>query len=241
MLDDRFSHATACIGSSMHTHTKFTNSSSNNSSTVGGGSRRPRPLGDRDRELLRLVSEQRAIRLDQLPRFLGRRPSEVRRVVERLVRDGYAEQERFLVADPEPWVWLTRSGERASGTGYSHYEPKVAVLAHTAAANEVRLAVAKEHPRAKWVSERALWRKEGRSGRHLADGVLELSGKRHAIEVELTRKWPKRVAAIVAELCERYDVVDYYCTPTTRRIVEGAQREHGFTNLRIHDLARGAY
>ncbi|HEY4779580.1 MAG TPA: replication-relaxation family protein [Solirubrobacterales bacterium] len=225
----------------MHTQTKFPNSSSSSDSSVGGGSRRPHPLGDRDRELLRLVSEQRMIRLDQLARFLGRRPSEARRIVARLVRDGYAEQERFLVAEPEPWVWLTRAGERASGTGYIHYEPKVAVLAHTAAANEVRLAVTKEHSRAKWVSERALWRKEGRSGRHLADAVLELAGKRHAIEVELTRKWPKRVAEIVAELCERYDVVDYYCTPTTRRIVERAQREYGFSNLRIHDLATGAH
>ena len=223
----------------MQTQTKSPGSKSKNNSSASA--RRPRPLSDRDRELLRLVSEQRAIRLDQLARFLRRRPSEVRRLVERLVRDGYVNQQRFLVAEPDPWVWLTCRGEGASGTGYFYCEPKLGMLAHTAAANEVRLALAAKHPRAEWVSERALWRREGRCGRHLADGELKLAGKRHAIEVELTRKWPKRVAAIVAELCERYDVVDYYCTPATRRIVEGAQREHGFTSLRIHDLARGAY
>lgn len=220
----------------MQTQTKSPSSVSKNNSSVSGGARRPRPLSDRDRELLRLVSEQRAIRLDQLARFVGGRPSEARRAVERLARDGYVKQQRFLVAEPDPWVWLTRRGEGASGAGYFYCELKVGVLAHTAAANEVRLAVAKKHPRAKWVSERALWRREGRSGRHLADGELKLAGKCHAIEVELTRKWPKRVATIAAELCERYDIVDYYCTPTTRRVVEATQREYGFTNVRIHDL-----
>jgi DNA-binding Lrp family transcriptional regulator len=219
----------------MQTQTKSPGSTSKNSS-VSRGARRSRPLSDRDRELLRLVSEQRTIRLDQLARFVGRRLSEVRRVVERLARDGYVNQQRFLVAEPDPWVWLTRRGEGASGAGYFYCEPKVGMLAHTAATNEVRLTVAKKHPRGEWVSERALWRREGRSGCHLADGELKLAGKCHAIEVELTRKYPKRVATIIAELFERYDIVDYYCTPTTRRIVEGIQRRHGFKNLHIHDL-----
>ncbi len=220
----------------MQTQTESPISLSKNNGSISGAAKRLRPLSDRDRELLQLVSEQRAIRLDQLARFVDRRPSEARRVVERLARDGYVKQQRFLVAEPDPWVWLTRRGEGVSDAGYFYCEPKVGVLAHTAATNEVRLAVAKKHPRTKWVSERALWRREGRSGRHLADGELKLAGKRHAIEVELTRKWPKRVATIVGELRERYDVVDYYCTPTTRRVVEVAQQEFGFTNVRIHDL-----
>jgi DNA-binding MarR family transcriptional regulator len=216
----------------MHTQTKSPNSSSKNNSSVGG-----RSLSDRDHELLRLVAEQRMVRGDHLAGLLGRRPSEVRRVLERLVRGGYVEQQRFLVAERDSWVWLTPTGVRVSDTGYAYYVPKLGALAHAAAVNEVRLALAKQHPRAQWVSERALSQADGRVGVHLADGAYELAGKRHAIEVELSPKWPAKVAFIVAELGERYDGVEYHCTPATRRVVEAAQREYGLINLRIHDLA----
>lgn len=221
----------------MHTHTKSLDSSSKNNSSVGGRSRGLRSLSDRDHELLHLVVEQRMVRGDHLAGLLGRRPSEVRRVLARLVRDGYVVQQRFLVAERDPWVWLTRTGVRVSGTGYRYYVPKLGALAHAAAVNEVRLALAKQHPRVQWVSERALSRADGRVGVHLADGAYELAGKRHAVEVELCPKWPAKVALIVAELGERYDGVEYHCTPATRRVVEAAQREYGLTDLRIHDLA----
>jgi DNA-binding MarR family transcriptional regulator len=221
----------------MHKHTKSQNSSSKDNSSVGGRSRGLRSLSERDHKLLRLVAEQRMVRSDHLAGLLGCRPSEVRRVLERLVRDGYVEQQRFLVMEKDPWVWLTLRGVQVADTGYAYYEPKVGALAHTAETNEVRLGVFKRHPRAKWVCERALWRQDGRVGVHLADGAYELAGKRHAIEVELTPKWPKRVAEIVEELSERFDFIDYHCTPATRRVVEAAQREYGFTNVRIHDLA----
>ncbi len=221
----------------MQTQKQSTHSPSNHDNTAAAKQRPARPLSDRDHELLVLVSEQRAIRLDQLARFLGQRPSEVRRIVDRLERDGYACQRRFLVDEPDPWVWLTKRGLRVSGTGYFYHVPGVGALAHTAAVNEVRLAIARCHPGARWVSERALSREDGRCRHHLADGAFELAGARHAIEVELSHKWPERVAQIVAELSERYDGVEYYCTPATRRIVERAQREHGFAKLGIHDLA----
>jgi hypothetical protein len=194
-------------------------------------------LSDRDRQLLVLVAEQRMVRCDHLAGLLGRRPSELRRVLDRLVRDGYLCEQRFLVADSDAWVWLTKAGLRVSGSGYSYYEPRLGAFAHAAAVNEVRLALAKRHPQAKWVSERALSRADGRVGVHLADGAYELAGKRYAIEVELSPKWPGKVAEIVSELTQRYDGVVYHCTPATRRIVERAQREHGLTNLRIDDLA----
>lgn len=177
------------------------------------------------------------VRADHLAGLLGRRPSEIRRVLERLARDGYVEQQRFLVVEQDPWVWLTRVGLRVSSTGYFHYMPKLGALPHAAAVNEVRLALAKQYPRAKWVSERALSRADGRVGVHLADGAYELAGKRYAVEVELSPKRPGKVADIVADLSERYDGVEYHCTPATRRVVEAAQRKHGLTDLYIYDLA----
>ena len=180
------------------------------------------------------------VRGDHLAGLLGRRPSEVRRVAERLARDGYVEQQRFLVAESDPWVWLTQMGVRVSGTGYPHYVPKLGAFAHAAGVNEVRLALAKQHPRAKWVSERALSQADGRVGIHLADGAYELAGKRYAIEVELSPKRPGKVAHIVADLSERYDGVEYHCTPATRRVVEAAQRRHSLADLYIYDLVTEA-
>jgi hypothetical protein len=179
------------------------------------------PLSDSDRALLRLVSEQRAVRLDQLTHFLGRRPSDLKRTIARLERGNYLTQGHFLVND-EPWVWIeTTTGVWAADTGFKRYEPQLGSLLHTAAVNDIRLQMQRRHPKAEWICERALMRAE-RYGAPIPDAVLVLPrGQRYALEVELTRKCLGTLAEVIAERCKRYDRVIYYCS---RRTLEQLRR-----------------
>jgi hypothetical protein len=183
------------------------------------------PLSESDRTLLRLVSEQRAIRVDQLARFLKRRPADLKRTLERLERGNYLNQGTFLVDEPA-WVWIeTTTGVWAAATGFKRYRPFIGSLLHTAAINDIRIELEREHPGGKWVCERALMR-EGRRGVPMPDGVLQFPrGRRHAIEAELSRKGPGVLREIIAGRCRRYEKVVYYCSHQTLPLVKRFRSE----------------
>src|SRR5947209_4624102 len=67
-------------------------------------------LSSRDLAVLRWVSEQYAVRLDQLAVLLGLGVRSARRVAERLAAAGLVERRRFLVDEPL-WLWVTPRGQ----------------------------------------------------------------------------------------------------------------------------------
>ncbi len=78
----------------------------------------PESIGDRprchepsleERVILRLISEQVAVPLDQLARFLGNCLEETIAHVQSLEVAGCIRHRRFLVRDM-PWFWLSRRG-----------------------------------------------------------------------------------------------------------------------------------
>jgi hypothetical protein len=193
-----------------------------------------RGIGSRDLEALRLIDEQYALRVDQLERVLGRSGRTVQRWTRQLGELGWIEL-RKLLADEPAYLWLTREGQRAAGTGFGPWQPRIGRLAHIAAAVDVRLYVAERSPASIWASERVL-RRELPRGEHLPDALVRTGGERHAVEVELIPKSKRRTAAVIAELLRRYDRALYFCAPPARRQLEELRAEHDWPGLAVRDL-----
>jgi hypothetical protein len=212
----------------MKTHTKFSGSLQEAKSEVG--------LSLRGFEVLSLVTEERAIRLDLAARILNMKPAALAPIVDRLVEQGLMEQERFLIKERHPWVWPTRSGLQVPGTGYPFYVPALGQLQHMAGVAVTRSVCIEANSGALWVSERALMREQSRSKRHLADGALEVDGKRIPVEVELTSKDRYKLAGIMWALLDNFGAAHYYCSRQTRGAVEETIRSEGFTNVEVFDV-----
>jgi len=185
---------------------------------AGVGTRRPGEhelLRRRDLELVGWLGEQYAARTDQLETLLDCGPRTVQRVLARLRDAGLVTTRRLLAGEPA-WVIPTSTGLRAAGMAFGVWQPRIGLLAHTAAVNDVRLHIQARSPESEWIPERLLAR-ERQAGEHLPDGVVITSGQRVAIEVELTIKSQRRVQAILDELIGRFDTVLYFCAPGSHR------------------------
>jgi hypothetical protein len=180
---------------------------------------------------LRLLSEQGAIPLDQLARFLGGSLGEAVALLQGFEEAGCVEHRRFLVRD-HPWFWPSRRGAVAAATGFHYKVPDVAFLAHRRAVNEVRLHLADRAPQGRWLCERTVYRRRDPND-HLPDAVFEIDGERHAIEAELSRKRDREIRRIVAEHSNRYDAVLYFCGPHTYNLMKRVTTEKRWPKLMV--------
>jgi hypothetical protein len=195
-------------------------------------------LHPRDLVLLGWLAEQYAATTDQVGVLLGCGSRSVQRVLARLRDAGLVCTHRVLVGQPA-WVTPTRAGLRACGSQYKLWQPKLGVLLHTAAVNDVRLHIQSRSPGSEWVSERALAR-DRRAGEHLPDGVVVTDGQRVAVEVELTVKSERRVRAILDELTGRFEMVLYYCPPATFRQLSALKDNGHWPTLGVRELPGGS-
>ena len=115
------------------------------------------------------------------------------------------------------------------------WRPRIGLLAHVAAINDVRLHVQARSPESEWVPERVL-AKERQSGEHLPDAVVIAEGQRVAIEVELTVKSQRRIRLILDELSGRYDTVLYFCSPGPHRQLSALSESERWPKLGVRDL-----
>jgi hypothetical protein len=135
-----------------------------------------------------------AVRMDHLEPLLGCRRT-VQRTVARLRDRRLAVTRRLLVGEPA-WLLPTPTGLRACGSSFRVWQPRLGLIEHVAAVNEVRLHVHERSPEAEWICERRLAR-EREAGEHLPDALVLRDGQRIAIEVELTVKSRKRTTQIL--------------------------------------------
>jgi DNA-binding MarR family transcriptional regulator len=194
-------------------------------------------LNARQQSALRMISEQAAIPIDQLARFLGADLGETSLLVEQLKADRVAKTKLFYEND-SPWVWLTSKGASMAGTGLPQVRPPLHwSLRHRRAVNRVRLHLEEREPQGRWISETRL---HGRNapGTQVPDGVFEVDGERHAIEVELSAKSKRHYRQLFAESCARYDAVVYFCAPVTARVLHRLKEEGSWPNLILRDLPR---
>jgi hypothetical protein len=183
-----------------------------------------------------VISEEGAMPLDQLARFLAADRSQAEALVDEFTAKRFVRQKVFFEGDA-PWVWLTRKGASKAGTGLAHrgYPPDHAYLNHRRAVNEVRLWLERREPAGSWTSESAL---EGRRprGSQIPDGVFEVDRERHAIEVELSSKTRRAYRHVLNELSERYDAIVYFCSPATLRLLEQLQQEGSWPKLVVRPV-----
>lgn len=191
-------------------------------------------LRRRDLEVLGWLAEQYAARADQLEALLDSGPRTVQRMLARLRSAGLVETRRLLVGEPA-WVIPTSVGLRSVNQGFGVWRPRLGLLAHVAAVNDVRLHVQGRAPESEWVPERVLAR-EREPQEHLPDGVVISEGQRVAIEVELTVKSQRRVRPILDELSSRHDTVLYFCAPGPHRQLSSFGESGRWPKLGVREL-----
>ncbi len=101
-----------------------------------------------ERALLTLLGEQRALRLDQVPRYLA--------LLGRLRRAGLIHL--HLVGKQPGWIWLTTRGLQTLGIHASGKPPTGSTLPVLHAANTIRLLLTEHDPQACWISKPDLQR-----------------------------------------------------------------------------------
>lgn len=185
---------------------------------------------------LRFISEQASVRIDQLDRYLGLGSARTEELVQKLEAVPLMLSKVFFDDEPR-WLWLNRRGAALTDTGLAHrsYPPDLIHLKHRYAVNEVRLHLEDLEPQGKWLSETII---QGRrpKGAQIPDGVFEVAGERHAIEVELSPKAKRNLRYVLAENSDRYDAVVYFCGFQTIRLLR-EQRETGeWPKLLVREL-----
>ncbi len=102
-------------------------------------------LRRRDLDALAWVGEQYAARVDHLETLMGCCPRTVQRTVARLREAGLISVRRVLVGEPA-WILPTAAGLRACGSSFGVWTPRIGLLSHVAAANDVRLHIQGRSP-----------------------------------------------------------------------------------------------
>lgn len=192
-----------------------------------------------ERDLLVLIAHQGAIPLDQLARFRGHSIADAEQTVSDLAAGGLVTRQEIL-ADEPPWIWLTRSGTKASGTGLCHFVPTPGALARLRATNEVRLHLAAKAPNARWSSYRVL-RRSGFNGAAvpLPRAAVEIDGERHAIEVRVNARNMLYFREMVESRLADYDAVIVFCRPGNRTAHERLVRRHGWRQVIVRTIPSG--
>jgi DNA-binding transcriptional ArsR family regulator len=191
-------------------------------------------LRRRDIEVLAWLAEQYAARADQLEVLIGAGPRTVQRTLARLRAAGLVRTERVLVGEPT-WVLPTATGMTACGSGFGIWPPRISLLRHVAAVNDVRLHIQGRAPSTEWIPERVLAR-DHLPGKHLPDGVAITDGQQVAIEVELTPKSRRRITAILDELNVRFDAALYFCPPGPHRQLTDLAATGRWPTLGVREL-----
>lgn len=126
-----------------------------------------------------------------------------------------------------------------SSIPHNHYNHHLIVI-------DVYQKIKQLYPEMIWVTERYLikekfskgWVKKG----HIADGMLFLSDKKIAIEVELTLKTKARIETILKEYAKDLDITEiwYYCQPKTMNALQGFIEKMQFVKtIPIKDFLSG--
>lgn len=185
---------------------------------------------------LRVVAEQGGVQVGQLARFVGLGYDEAAKLADDWCARDWVEMHQFLVGE-DPWLEPTWTGAKLSGTGLARRELRTAHVAHRRAVNEARLYLEAQAPKGRWVPERLVRREyQLGMGTPVPDGVFEVDGERHAIEVELTSKQRAKLVGKLVGYGDRYDRIVYFCSPSVLGVIESLAEEEGNSRLVVGKL-----
>lgn len=185
-------------------------------------------------DVLRLLSEQEAMPMDQFARFLKRDSRSAKAVAEHLREAGLIE-EGIGPVDEGSWVWPTKHGARLCETGLKAVVPSLLTLVLLRQRNEARLFVEGLYPEGRWVSRRMLLK--GNKGATVPAGVMEEGGKKHAVEIEVATTAPRTIAKKYEVRYEQYTRQGYevliLCAPGKAGVFEKLKAARGWDRLTV--------
>jgi hypothetical protein len=204
-----------------------------------------RPLEPWERDILVLIGEQGAIRVDQLQRFLRRPQEAVDEILTEFIVERLVERQEILYDEPA-WVWLTPAAVRASGTGLAAYTPRPSALERVFVINQLRLFYFETVPAGKWISHRLLQKgnkgapsvpmKGNKGAPSVPIAEFKIGSERHAVELRLTPANPDYFVEVMKVRCRGYVLVACFCAPTTVDEVQEFKERYGWTRLVVCNL-----
>lgn len=172
---------------------------------------------DEEHRLLEFLAAEGMIAMAQVPRLLGCKMAEAKRLVSSLEANK-AIQFGFQKHLQGGWMWCNARGVRVSETELARAKAREGALDHRLNLMEIRLALIKRFPSAVWTTRREL-----ASGLTAHAGVphaaVELDGQRYAIgifakehqrdkTVELLSRWQREFGAVKC-FCIEQDVQSF--------------------------------
>lgn len=156
-------------------------------------------------DILRLVSEQGAVPIDQLARFIQREEPETLKIVREFAHLNYATSASLIAGAPD-WVWLKEAGNRFSGTTLTCLKPKIGGLPILRIVNELRLQLEDE---GEWLSKRRLVREFGQYA-SIPDAVLRAKDSHTAIVVRRDNRHFDEFASRLQRFGQIFDSVSCF-------------------------------
>lgn len=189
-------------------------------------------------EILRLLSEQEAMPMDQFARFLKRDIQSARAVAEHLREAGLI-AEGIGPVDEGSWVWPTNRGARLCETGLKALVPSLLTLDGLRQRNEARLFVEGLYPEGHWRSRRMLL--QGNKGATVPVGVMAQGEKKYAVEIEADVASLRALAKKYEIRYEKYTRQGYelliLCPPDKVAVFKKLKSAHGWGKLAVEACA----
>jgi hypothetical protein len=125
-----------------------------------------RQVTERDVLVLTWIAEQYCISFDQLQHLLGtsakattKTPNKLsisatRNAVSRWLELGYIDPPRKIIAEHQPYLWLSRRGLTQLTLPYPYYQPRPASVKHIYTLNRVRLYIQTREQQVIWRAQR---------------------------------------------------------------------------------------
>lgn len=187
-------------------------------------------LTERDIEIMRYIHKFGYLAARHVTAAFKMHPKAAYRRLSIMTKSGYLRRVRPLAEEAGVYL-LTEHGIEACDAGRGRARIRLHTFKHDLLVADIALALAATGGD-RWITERELRAGAGGIGRpgpraHVPDGVLARSGKRIAVEVELTAKPKARLEKLLRGYVRRteYQQIWYFCK--TKR-----QAEH------IQDVAR---
>lgn len=184
-------------------------------------------------EIVRLISEQGAMPVDQLSRFLGRDYATAQRIANHLDAAGFLCQGRGPVDDP-PWLWTTKMGGRLAGTGLNRWSPNPTSVESFRLWNEARLLVHELDPMVRWWSMRLLRKRA--EDKSVPVALLEEEDEQHAVEVEFAKSGRVELIEKYNRRCSEFQIVVVFCSSRRVKTFERLSKECGWDNLIVQSF-----
>lgn len=213
--------------------------------------RKKRKPDEVETELLRVLCEQNAMKLEQLARFFGVDRPEMEMLVAEYVELGWVFVERFITGD-DIWVWCTGRGDKLADLHFKTRPPHYRSLIHWSAITEARMFVERSLEEKgqsfEWRCERQLRREQKRG--YLPDGavlveVVDSDGsvrtERHAIEAELSLKQGHELHDKFKVYEGEFDWVTYFAPIYISRKIDQLRAERSeegepYPRLLVHEI-----